>query len=221
MDGGWEERGAPEQNTPSSFSLPVGRTDTAAPAGALPSTVSLGLLPGSGSPLSCGEGVRSQLMAHPKMTAVTAGPAGTSDCSLAFHLQVTQFLQNAQSQKVSRKETEVATVEFLAPSPAPSLLTFRPSPCPSPRALPAPTPPRPPQAPRRPREPWRWGRGVPGSHSPPPPPPVFRKVPQALLAGFLFCSEHRPSEEQSVGLVGASLGMPCGCWRETGDLLRG
>lgn len=49
-DRGWEERGAPEQNTPSSFSLPVGQTDTAAPAGALPSTVSLGLLPGSGSP---------------------------------------------------------------------------------------------------------------------------------------------------------------------------
>lgn len=83
-------------------------------------------------------------MAHPKMRAVTAGPAGTSDCSLAFHLQVTQFLQNAQSQKVSRKETEVATVEFLAPSPAPSLLTFHPSPCPSPRALPAPTPQAPP-----------------------------------------------------------------------------
>ena len=89
-------------------------------------------------------------MAHPKMRAVTAVPPGTSDCSLAFHLQDTQFLQKAQHQKVSRKETEVATVEFLAPSPTPSLLTFRPSPCPSPRALPAPYPPGPPRPPQGP-----------------------------------------------------------------------
>lgn len=98
---------------------------------------------------------------------------------------------------------------------SPSLQAFRPFPCPSREPLPMPAPSGPHQPPLGPTAPpgpaararrrLVLGEGS-SRKSRPSPHSVFRKVPQAPLPGFLFCSSHKLSGEQKQGSLGTELG---------------
>ena len=212
-DQGWEERGVPEQSDPPFFLTPSRADRPCNPRQFWVSSAESGLFVG-------GRGVRRRLVDCPKMRAVTAGPSGASDCSLAFRVQGTKFPKMLNIGKSAERRWRWPRSARSSPPPPlpPSLLPDSlPFSLPCSHSTTCPTR-RPRQAPPGPR-PGGAALGEGSSHQSQPPSPTSC-ISRKFLRPYRLASYFLQSTSSPKSGMWGSLRVAWGRG-ETGKLLRG